>query len=260
MTYLEQIDECTSLEKLYKVWKTKDAGRQRIVYEGKTEYLTIDYRENGFICDGIVDKTVWDKKKPKILFVLKSSGYVGDKHRRNMTFSMYLKEYFSSDLWTVGEWAKGMLMTDENSLCHPFEQRCEYDLNRWREISVLFIKKEIRGGLGKPNPDLIDLYAKNDRYEIRKEIEIIDPDIVVCCSTFRTLLSVLYDKRIVSIANPHKDEITQSLNWCYKLPINGKDKLFIDYVEPGYPNLMAYYGLVGIYQQVLKNGFLKGEE
>lgn len=254
MTYNEKIQNCSTLDELFEIWRSKPESKQRIVFGGQTELLTIDYRKDGFISDGIVDKLSWHKKRPKILFVMKSLDYIRDNFDNDVRRSMFLKEILGDRMWTLGIWAKGLLLTNENQI-YPFIHTSFTDkANWWTEMAVLFLNKTRTGKIA--TPDIIDLYAKNDRIEIKKEIEIIDPDVVVCCSTFRTLLSVMYGKRVISYSNPRNDEpVIQSENdWCYSLPINGRDRLFIDYFEPGWPDLIAYYGLVAIYQQALING------
>lgn len=46
---------------------------------------------------------------------------------------------------------------------------------------------------------------------------------------------------------------TRCDNWYYYLDVCGRKRLFIDYYHPGnrWPDLINYYGLLGIYQQAL---------
>lgn len=83
--------------------------------------------------------------------------------------------------------------------------------------------------------------------EIAKEIELVDPDIVVCCSTFRSLMTYVYNKDAQKMVDDMKYQ------WYCLMTINGRERLLIDYVEPGWPDLIAYYGIVNIYQQALIN-------
>lgn len=82
--------------------------------------------------------------------------------------------------------------------------------------------------------------------EILKEFSLIDPDIVICGSTFGTFLTTVMEM-------PEMNNETRCDNWYYYLDVCGRKRLFIDYYHPGnrWPDLINYYGLLGIYQQAL---------
>ncbi len=82
--------------------------------------------------------------------------------------------------------------------------------------------------------------------EIKKEFMLIDPDLVICGNCFRTLNNIVFGLD----NNNEKNE-----NWYYYKEIFGKLRLFLDFYHPGnhWPDLLNYYGLMGIYQQALIN-------
>ena len=59
------IDECKDFQTLFEIWKNK-APRNVKGFE-------INHKDNVFISDGIVNPLVWNKQKPRILFVLKEA-------------------------------------------------------------------------------------------------------------------------------------------------------------------------------------------
>ena len=91
--------------------------------------------------------------------------------------------------------------------------------------------------------DNILQYAEYDRTELRREIELIDPTIIVCGYTI-TSLNVIMGYNI-------KDR--QNSNLYYFTRLNGHDVIVLDYYHPSnrYPDIMNYYGLIGSYQQAL---------
>lgn len=112
-----------------------------------------------------------------------------------------------------------------------------------RKIAVVNIKKS--GGKHTSIYEEIDAYAQADAEEIIREIELIDPDIIICGATFASLNQILNQPM----------EKGSNENWFYYSDaLGGKERLFIDYYHPAnrYPALLNYYGIVGIYQQALK--------
>lgn len=255
MTYLEQIDKCKTLDALFSVWSKKEEMVQRVVYSGETHYLKINYKENGFISDGIVNKKAWAKMDfPKVLFVMKSfdgKDAVGDFDIRPR---MRKEEFLGSSLLEIQQWVEGLLLTNEKEI-RPYRgadiEKC------WEKIAVIFLKKENAADGDKScNPDIIDIHTKNNRVEIAKEIELINPDVIVCCSTFRSLMTYVYGEDVEQMIRDKK-----LAHWYCLIPVKGRGRLFIDYFEPGFPDLIAYYGIVNIYQQALINeaAFLRGD-
>lgn len=140
MKYLEQIGKCRTLDELFSVWSKKEEVVQRVVYSGKTHYLKIDYKENGFISDGIINQEVWDKIDfPKVLFVLKYMDYqdvVGDWDIRS---SVKGGGYLGDNLTAIYSWAAGLLLTSEKKIRPYMGAHVERCLEK---IAVLFLKKE----------------------------------------------------------------------------------------------------------------------
>ncbi len=89
--------------------------------------------------------------------------------------------------------------------------------------------------------------------EIRKEFLLIDADIVICGSTFKSLYKAIVgdfeidDSKIYSSGKGD--------NWFYYLNLDKKRRLYIDMYHPAnrWPDMMNYYTLVSIYQQALKD-------
>lgn len=140
--------------------------------------------------------------------------------------------------WTM--WRKIAIWTQ--AIYHSFSQNiCEYDEELLRanekeiidRIAVVNVKKSN----GERSSDYEDLkkYAKEDRKELKEELEIIQPDIIVCGNNYNLLKIVLGEEL--------RDEDT----WDTMMAL-WKDTLVIDYYHPAvhYPNRVNYYALMSI--------------
>lgn len=114
-----------------------------------------------------------------------------------------------------------------------------------KQIAVVNVKKS--GGKANSSMEEINQYAEYDSEELKKELEIIDPTVIVCGYTISSL-NIIMGAEIKDYDNPNE-------NWFYSAQLNDHDVIVLDYYHPAnqYPDLLNYYGLLGIYQQALKN-------
>lgn len=178
------IGNACTLEELFEMW------------EGKH----ISEKKNNFIIDGIVNSEKWDaisSEGPKICLLLKESyfdsksyekdlllpncnlerhhwnGYIERKNGHYVyDLAKHLKEHAPWFMWCrVETWMSRLFALLGENVDAPIQA-----------ISVLNIKKSE----GKPSSDYYDIlrYAHDDRQFIRKELELIDPDIIICGATY----------------------------------------------------------------------------
>ena len=140
--------------------------------------------------------------------------------------------------WTM--WRKVAIWTQ--AIYNAFNDNiCEYDdeVLRSKEkeiidrIAVVNVKKS-NGGSESEYEDL-KKYAIEDRLEIKRELEIIQPDIIVCWNNLSLLKLVL------------GEELQNDDTWDNMLAL-WKDTLVLDYYHPAvhYPNRVNYYALMAI--------------
>ena len=140
--------------------------------------------------------------------------------------------------WTM--WRKVAIWTQ--AIYNAFNYNiCEYDdeVLRSKEkeiidrIAVVNVKKS-NGGSESEYEDL-KKYALEDRLEIKRELEIIQPDIIVCGNNLSLLKLVL------------GEELQNDDTWDNMLAL-WKDTLVLDYYHPAvhYPNRVNYYALMAI--------------
>jgi len=193
-----------------------------------------------FITDGIVNPESWfseeNKDRPKILFVFKEA--------YNGPFSLnewLSKENPKSAMWNrVAEWIYGINNTYPDRIAR-YKEMVWTDI---QQISYCTAVVNLKKSNGKSNSDIDEIlcYAQTDAELLKRQFDLIAPDVIVCGYTFgalKTALDLQIDKE-----KKHND------NWYYW---DRQRRLYIDYYHPAnqYPALINYYGLICIYQQAL---------
>lgn len=199
-----------------------------------------------FNYDGIVNDSYWNEENNKrIMFFLKEA------HQGNRSREEYGKDVFDLVGWLNGTvykmWKKVAIWVAavENTTVSSIEEfdeakieQCEQDLIR--KISVVNIKKSN----GKTNSNWEELvrYANEDKELIRREIEMINPRIIICGNN-SSLLNTIFENAL-DMQELYKHHYT-----IYK------GYIILDYYHPAchYPNFVNYYAVASLYQQALKN-------
>ena len=160
------------------------------------------YIDKSFVYDGIVDETEWDNQETKICFLLKEA-YTEDKINY---FKWSLSKWLNKDknsvinTWnTVALWTYGILQTTETVIPeYPFIKDFgkEEKHNILKKISAVNVKKVD----GVKKSDWYDLknYAEKDKELLRKQIDKINPDVIICGKTFdflRIIYGASYDEK-----------------------------------------------------------------
>lgn len=247
--YISKIENCKSLKELFDIWEHKEP-QTIIIGKRKKREIVINHEENFFIYDGIVCENKWnDKDSKKILFMLKES-YTTDEEHDLMKWLRNGNGYIR--MWKrITRWTCGLVNTTAEKV-YDFDKAEAIKDGEGREMLKKIAVINLKKSNGKSSSDMaeVNAYASADKKEILKEIELIDPKIIVCGGTFDSLrLDVMY---------PHIEKKEQQF---YRIKIAGKDRLVLDYKHPSCwgTNKDKYYGLMAIYQQALKNA-LKTQE
>ena len=246
MDYYDKVHNAKNLNELFEVWKNKEPVPTDYTKDGKKVNIVINHRENVFIADGIVNEDIWNSGQyKKILFVLKEAR--GDDWDDECTLVTWLKDDNPTiNIWSrVARWVYGIQNTTADFIPrYKPNLSSEEHSGALEQIAVMNIKKS--NGQSQSEYAEIDAYAEKDCEELKKEFALIDPDIVICGSTFKTLRAKVFDREL--------QDIDKSDNWYYYLNLDGKERLFIDSYHPAnrWPDLMNYYTITNIYQQALK--------
>ena len=206
-----------------------------------------------FVEDGIVNPDKWfsDNQKykgKKILFLLKETH--SDESWPFVEWLSKLAEFKNIDhrilhLWKrVVQWTYGLINTDTQKIAPFCYEEFEHNLSEYiNNIAVVNVKKT--GGGASANMDVIQVHAKNKNYKdlLKRQIKLIDPDIIVCGYTFGALNEIL--------GGVSKD--WNANRFYYSKAFGDRERLILDYYHPAnrYPDILNYYSLAAIYQQAL---------
>ncbi len=214
-------------------------------WKQKPPFQQINHQDNIFIEDGVVCPEQWFSQTVRPLFLLKEAR--GGTKNWNLIREHLLQDgKIGTGTWKqVSQWSKGLLGTTE----HDMVPYCADGLTArfgnpyLRQIAVMNVKKS--DGAKNSNMDEINQYAKYDKQQLRREIELIDPTVIVCGYTISSL-QIIMEREIKNYRQPNA-------NLYYILELNGHAVIVLDYYHPSnhYPAVMNYYGLLGIYQQAL---------
>lgn len=229
------------MENLFSEWEQRSGS---IIGE-KCTYL-IDHKNGTFVRDGVICPEKWFEQKNRPLFLLKEA--YGEGKDWNLIDDQLRKSYSigKSITWRrVSEWTCGLMSTTKDTIVpyHSWDSIKNYDNPYLQQAAVVNVKKS--GGINGSDMDNIRAYAEFDKELLHRQLEICDPTVIVCGYT-SSVLDIVYE---ISVRKSKNE------NLYYYISINGHDVLVLDYWHPAnqYPDIMNYYGLMGIYQQALIN-------
>lgn len=231
-SFEERIKSCTNNDDVLSLWKEKSEHNDKV-----------------FVKDGIVDDVVWKSQDKKILYILKEA--YGSAEDWDLTERVLKKDsILSHPTWrSVVEWTYGIWKTSAEEIAsYAPKEIHEIKDDLIRKIAVINLKKSD----GKSCSDNLQIkqYAENDIELIKKQIELISPNIIVCGSTLSALNEALKAKG----HKPVYSNDSKCDNWFYYTDaFTGSETLVIDYYHPSirWAALVNYYAITSIYQQAL---------
>lgn len=156
-------------------------------YEERPEYDT----KGEFCWDGPSNWGKWTKQVPKILFLVKEphSGY------HPSTPSMENPKISGKFCLNIARWKFAIRKLYENSNEIPAFPNVE-DLRSWSEnkiddIAIVEVKKMNEEKKSSSNQEIIE-YAKKDKEFLKEQIDLINPNIILCGNTFESYKTI-YD-------------------------------------------------------------------
>lgn len=212
----------TEISELFKDWKGK-----------------VDTNNTAFVTDGVMDPEKWFKQTERIMFVLKEA--YSEPYENDWDLAKYaLKSdpFKKESTWrNISLWTKGMQCTVADY--EPDDKELKSFGNKYlHSIAAINIKKYN----GRNTSDASDIlqYAFQEKEFIKKEIEICDPNVIVCCGTANALNYVI-----------DFDYGRYNKQCFYHTILNGHEVIVIDFYHPAnrYPRIMNYHTLCGIYHR-----------
>lgn len=165
------MDQKQQLEELFDKWRNKPN------------------HDDTFIKDGIVNLSAWIKQKPKVLFFLKEA-YTDEPTGYDLAAALNNAgaDFGHSQIWwRVVIWTQAIY--DSIIPPQPYDERTIISKadEIIRSISVINIKKS-HGQNRSDNADL-EKFLADDKAELTEELNIINPDVILCGNTFELLKS-----------------------------------------------------------------------
>lgn len=134
-----------------------------------------DRAYDSFLEDGLFDEQEWKKQAVKILYVLKEANW----ENGNTDLCEYLLSEKSSTYWktwnNIVRWTQAL----RGGGPYQYEVTKRDKTNCLRTIAALNIKKV--GGDGRADDKEISQFGKRDAAFINRQIELYQPDIIICC-------------------------------------------------------------------------------
>ncbi len=190
--------------------------------------------EDKFSKDGIIKESAWLGASPKLLFLLKETNDFPDDIR------VLIPNYWKG-LWVnVGRWAYGLQKTAKGCIPSFTEASQPHNYKTAGESSAIMNLKK-SPGKNQSNMEEIRGKAQYDKDFIKEELDIIQPEIVVCGAKFEIAKKIISELNCKPIDEDSK---------CYKIG----ETLWIDYCHPSarFRYDMMYYSLISLYQNYLR--------
>lgn len=165
-------------------------------------------KESGhFVEDGVICQGSWSQAKRKVLFLLKEpNGYKGEHGPLNELLRKAATINPGSSMWdrptfhNIGRWTYGLLnyshhvpaYQDANKACKTAVLECAY----------INIKKSSGGAR---STKAVAMHAEKYAEFLRRQVELIAPDIVVCGGTYSILKEHVYPNMLKISSRIHKN-------------------------------------------------------
>lgn len=186
------------LDALFEKWQRRQDGENPDNYSLDETGIS----KASFTKDGVVNVVEWDtlEKGKKVLYLMREANGNASEFKeggksvdngefwfRNCMSNNSFKNTIFKRIQYMQRIILGNSLKDEKSIEKFIEkEKSERDSKLLGKVAYMNINK--RGGSQKVNCKILNKYAEIYRDEIKSEICLIKPDIIVCCGTYWTLL------------------------------------------------------------------------
>ena len=198
-------------------------------------------QNTAIITDGIVDENQYLSSKYKILYVMKevNGGEVWDLRK-------FLYQGGRWQTWdNVARWTQGILNLDKEyswkELLKDNKERRETYLKKIGSINL----KKTGGGHTSVDKEISKAALENEEI-IKKQIELYNPDIIICCGTAGNFVN--------SILDPKEINWTMTQRGVEYIKDKGKTILSFAHPEARIRDAYLYYALVDAVREILGEG------
>jgi len=205
------------LSQLMSEWKEKEHHRNKI-----------------FISDGIIDPKRWESAPSKVLLLLKEAYGEPDGHNDWDLCEVIRDQWWGPKYkvwWTAASW---VYAAQHVTSLPPFPD----DEPTWEKATAAFlgsafINVKKSGGSSRSDVDDISSYAQQDGDLIKRQLELINPQIIICGNTWSAVKHLYPDAKQI-----------------YDLVWATGSRLVVDFWHPAnqFPYQLNYYALACLLQ------------
>lgn len=176
-----------ALEKLFDEWAKKHAEKLSTA----APYFMPEQEQpyGGFVRDGIVNLDSWKKQKVRICFVLnEAGGRIGMEHYpegHDLAAEWNERGSFSKFMFKLAVWTQAIRDAFNPPGTYSKAEVSKIRDELIRSIAVVNIKKS--DGQRRSDYKLLQNFASEDYAELRRELEIVNPNVIVFCENFKIL-------------------------------------------------------------------------
>ena len=187
-------NQSPALERLFDEWTKKHEEK---ISQEAPYLMPHEPPFGGFVRDGIVNLDVWKKQKLRICFLMnEASGYTDREKFPNGTdvaAEWNEKGAFTKFMFKVAVWTKAVhdafaapttYSKKEIIVKRETDGRSMAD-DLIRSIAIVNLKKS--DGQKKTDLEHVKRFATNDAEEIRRELDLIKANVIICCGNFSAL-------------------------------------------------------------------------
>lgn len=192
MTKQEYIIES---EKLFNEWKEKHRQEPDKKYN---EYKFGNVDKTSFLPDGIIDPDKYFSADKKVLFIAKEANWGGSDNENEISSQedeFWLRIVVNKEqdkdgniIYNESKFSKGLAMLYNAYINNSFDTP---DYSHEGLKNVAFINLNKRGGYSYCSYSTLKGYAQEYGKLIAQQIDLINPDIIICCGT--NLVGILND-------------------------------------------------------------------
>ena len=176
-----------ALEKLFDEWAKKHAeqvstAEPYLMPESETP-------RGGFIRDGIINLENWKKQKVRICFILNEAGGYNDLEKfpngADLAADWNERGSFSTFMFKLAIWTKAVQDAFAAPVTYHKQEIYKIRNELIRSIAVVNIKKT--DGQKRSDFELLKRFAQQDAVELKRELELVNPNIIICGENFKFL-------------------------------------------------------------------------
>ena len=203
---------------------------------------------NDFVIDGAPYPELFESSMSKCLIILKDVNIDPADARGDFPLREQLAKEPHGWWRTVANWCEGISRIHGN----------ETEIPCWSEIKNVplahclkpfaFMQLKKATGVGSVHVGTLNEHAKNDRTEIREQINIYQPKMIVCCGVGNLVAEVLEDNP----KNLKWKETRRGVRYV-KLQLNSQQTFLIDYMHPSAraaKNIVCF-GMLDAYREIV---------